>query len=204
MKEKYIKDLEQIKDIMNRSTRFISLSGFSGISTGIIALAGVFIAYLTIYKDHNYLVYTAVQLKNEEVIKLLLIAIGTLVISLAGAIIFTRHKTKKQNQSLWDIQTKRLLVNLLIPLVTGGLLTLMLLLNGFVGMLPSITLIFYGLALVNASKYSLPEIKNLGLIEVLLGLLAFQFIDYALHFWALGFGAFQIIFGILIQRKYSL
>ncbi|MDP1623575.1 MAG: hypothetical protein Q8M08_14685 [Bacteroidales bacterium] len=204
MKKKYIKDLEQIKDIMNRSTRFISLSGLSGISTGITALAGAYLAYQTIFKDYDYLVYHAVELNSNVLRNMLLIAIGTLILSVTNAIFFTRRKTKKQNQSVWDIQTKRLLINLLIPLVSGGLFSLMLLFKGFVGILPSVTLIFYGLALVNASKYSLPEIKNLGLIEILLGLLAFQFIGFGLLFWAFGFGIIQIIYGLIIQRKYTL
>jgi hypothetical protein len=199
---KYIEDLRSIKDIMSRSAQLISLSGLSGVSTGITALAGLFIAYQTVFKDHDYLNYHPIALTPAHLNLLLLIAIGTLFLSIAGAIFFTNRKTIMQQQSLWDIQTKRLLINLAIPLVTGGLLCLMLLHQGFVGMLPSMTLIFYGLSLVNGSKYTLPEIRNLGLLEILLGLLAFQFIGYGLVFWALGFGIVQIIYGLIIQRKY--
>lgn len=201
-KEKYKEDLKEIKDIMNRTTRFISLSGLSGVSTGITALAGAFLAYQTIFKDQDFLVYNAVELNNDGLKNLLLIAIGTLTLAIGNALFFTSRKTKTQNQPGWDIQTKRLLINLLIPLITGGLLCLMLILKGFVGILPSLTLIFYGLALVNGSKYTLPEIRNLGIIEILLGLLAFQFINYGLVFWAFGFGIVQIIYGLIIQRKY--
>ena len=201
-KEKYIEDLKEIKDIMNRTTRFISLSGLSGISTGIVALIGAFLAYQTIFKDHDYLVYNAVELNSNSLERLLLIAIGTLAIAIGTAIFFTVRKTKNQNKRVWDNKTKRLLINLLIPLITGGLLCFMLMLQGFVGILPSLTLIFYGLALVNGSKYTLPEIRNLGVAEILLGLLAFQFINYGLLFWALGFGIVQIIYGLIIQRKY--
>ena len=204
MKEKYNQDLKEIKDIMNRSTRFISLSGLSGVSTGIIALAGAFLAYRTIFREQDYLVYHLVDLKGESVMYLLLIAIGTLILSIGTAIFFTTRKTKKQNQRVWDHQTKRLLINLSIPLITGGLLCLMLLLKGFVGLVPPLTLIFYGLALVNGSKYTLPEIRGLGLIEILLGLVAIQFIDYGLLLWAFGFGIIQIVYGIIIQRKYKL
>ncbi len=204
MKEKYNQDLKEIKDIMNRSTRFISLSGLSGVSTGITALAGAYLTYLTFFKDHDYLVYHAVELNSESVRYLLLIAIGTLIVSIGMAIFFTTRKTKKHNQRIWDHQTKRLLINLSIPLITGGLLCLMLLLKGFIGLIPPLTLIFYGLALVNGSKYTLPEIRGLGLLEILLGLVAIQFIDYGLILWALGFGIFQIVYGLIIQRKYKL
>jgi hypothetical protein len=204
MDKKYIEDLKEIKDIMNRSTRFISLSGLSGVSTGITALAGVYLAYQTIFKEQDYLTYNAVELSSENVRNLLLIAVATLILSIGAAIFFTTKKLKKKNQSVWDQQTKRLLINLSIPLITGGLLCLMLLLKGFVGLLPPITLIFYGLALVNASKYTLPEIRSLGLIEIFLGLIAIQFIEYGLLFWAFGFGAIQIVYGLFIQRKYKL
>ncbi len=204
MKEKYIKDLKEIKDIMNRSTRFISLSGLSGVYTGIIALAGAFLAYKTLFRSRNYLVYNALDLSDKDLQNLLLIAIGTLIVSVGAALFFTRQKTRKKQQSVWDNQTKRLLINLLIPLATGGVLCLMLLFNGFVGMVLPITLIFYGLALVNASKYTLPEIRSLGLIEILLGLIAFQFISYSLLFWAFGFGIIQMVYGIVVQIKYKL
>jgi hypothetical protein len=203
MKEKYIEDLKEIKDIMNRSTRFISLSGLSGVSTGITALIGVSLAYLLIFKQQNYLVYQAVDLNGKNLAYLLIIAIGTLMLSIGMAIFFTTSKTKKRGQSIWDSQTKRLLINLIIPLTTGGILSLMLIFKGYLGIVPSLTLIFYGLALVNGSKYTVPEIRNLGLIEIILGLIAFQLIQFSLLFWAIGFGLMQIIYGIIVQRKYK-
>ena len=201
-KQKYIDDLKEIKDTMNRATRFISLSGLSGVSTGIMALMGALLAYQAVFKNNNYLVHSAVEISNENLRYLLLIAIGTLTLSIASAIFFTNRKTRKQHQGVWNIQVKRLLINLSIPLVVGGLLCLMLLLKGFVSFLFPLTLIFYGLALINGSKYTLTEIRNLGLIEILLGLIAFHFINYALLFWILGFGVFQIIYGLIVQKKY--
>lgn len=201
-RDKYFEDLKEIKDTMNRATRFISLSGLSGVSTGVMALLGALLAYQTIFKNYDYLVYNSVEINVESLWYLILIAVGTLVLSIGGAIFFTNRKTKKQHQRVWDIQAKRLVINLSIPLVTGGLLCLMLLLKGFVGFLCPLTLIFYGLALINGSKYTFTEIRNLGIIEILLGLIAFQFINYGILFWALGFGVFQIIYGLIVQKKY--
>lgn len=203
MKEKYIEDLKEIKEIMNRSTRFISLSGLSGVSTGIIALTGAFVAHQSFFKNQGYLVYNAVDISHDRMVHLLLIALGTLILSIGTAFYFTHRKTKMRNESILNQQTKELLINLLIPLTTGGLLCLVLLFKGFVGMLPPLTLIFYGLALVNGSKYTLPEIRNLGLIEISIGLLAIQFIGYGLVFWAFGFGVMQIVYGLIVQKKYQ-
>lgn len=203
MKEKYIEDLTEIKAIMNRSSRFISLSGLSGVSTGVTALAGALIAYKAVFEGQEYLIHNNVEIPDDHLIRLMMIACGTPVVSIVCAILFTTRKTKKQNEPVWDFQTKRLLTNLAIPLVAGGLLCLMLLFRGYVGFLPSITLIFYGMALVNGSKYTFREIGNLGIIQIVLGLLAFHFVQYGLLFWAAGFGVVQMVYGLIIQKKYS-
>lgn len=204
MEDRYAKDLESIRDMMNRSTRFISLSGWSGVSTGVIALVGAFVGYRVVFQDSGYLVYEAVGLTAGLLRDLLLIVMGTLVVSVISAVFFTRKQAIKRQFPAWDTQAKRLLINLLIPLVAGGLFALMLLLKGFVGMLPSVTLLFYGLALVNASKYSLSGLRSLGLIEVILGLLAFLFIGYGLLIWAVGFGLVQIGYGFWMQKREAL
>lgn len=202
MKEKYIKDLKEIKEIMNRSNRFISLSGLSGVSTGVVALGGVYLAYQTLFKGHDYLVYNAIEISYEHITRMLLLALGTLLLSIASALFFTRLKSKKSKLGVQTPQVRELLFNLLIPLLTGGVLCLILLFKGFVGMLPPLTLLFYGLALVNGSKYTLSELKTLGIIQIILGLLAFQFIGYGLVFWALGFGIIQMVYGFIVQHKY--
>jgi hypothetical protein len=203
MKEKYLEDIKEIKEIMNRSTRFISLSGLSGVSTGLIALAGLAAAYLMVFQKQNWLIEQAVSIDTTYIFYLLLIAVVTLGLSIGSAIFFTTQKAIKQNQNVWDQQSKRLLVNLAIPLVTGGLLCLLLLFKGFIGFLPALTLVFYGLALINASKYTWPELRNLGLFEIVLGLIAMQFIAYSLFIWALGFGVIQVIYGLIVQKKYK-
>ena len=134
---------------------------------------------------------------------LLVIAAVTIFCTFAAGIYFTTRKARKENQKLWDMQTQRLLINLAIPLVTGGILCLMLLLQGYLGFVAPFTLIFYGLALVNASKYTLTEIRSLGIAEVIVGLLASYYIGYGLIFWAIGFGVLHIIYGIIMQTRYG-
>ena len=201
--KKYIDDLKDIKDMMNRSSRFISLSGLSGVFAGIFALAGAFLAYRTVYTNQDYLSYRQTIITPEIITALLIIALVTLILSIASGILFTSRKAKREGQKLWDLQTKRLLVNLLIPLVTGGILCLMLLFKGYIGLVAPLTLIFYGLALVNASKYTLSEIRSLGIVQTVLGLIAMYFIGYGLLFWALGFGVLHIVYGIIMQVRYG-
>jgi len=201
--KKYIEDLKDIKDIMNRSSRFISLSGLSGLSAGIFALIGSYIAYQTVYRSQDYFTYSSVEISRENLTHLLIIAICTLVLAVSTGIYFTTRETKKRNQKIWDYQTRRLLINLAIPLLTGGILCLMFLFRGYIGIIVPLTLIFYGLALVNASKYTLNEIRSLGLLEIALGLIAMFFINLGLLFWSFGFGVLHIVYGVVMQLKYK-
>jgi hypothetical protein len=202
-KQKYLDDIQEIKQMMERSSRFISLSGMSGILSGIFALGASLFAYITVYKNPENLEYFNGNLSLQSVFILLTIAVATLLLSIGAGIIFTVRKVHKDNRKLWDFQTKRLIINLLIPLSTGGILCLILLVKGFIGFVAPLTLIFYGLALVNASKYTLTEVRSLGLLEILTGLSAVLFVELGLLFWATGFGIFHIIYGIYMQRKYG-
>jgi len=199
---KYIEDIKEIKDIMNRSSRFISLSGLSGISAGIIALIGAYAAYQTVYINQDYFGYGNAIITTESLGTLLLIAISTVVLSIVTIIYFTTKETKKRKQEIWDHKTKRLVINLLIPLLTGGILCLMLLFKGYIGVVAPLTLIFYGLALINASKYTLSEIRSLGIIQITLGLMGIHFIGFGLLFWAVGFGIIHIIYGVVMYLRY--
>ena len=203
MKEKYIEDLQEIRSIMDRSSKFISLSGLSGITAGISAILGALLAYNTVYQDQDYLNYRKAVLNVESILQLIIIAVGVLVISIGSGLYFTKRKAKQVNQQLWDDRSKRLLINLLIPLIAGGILCIILLFKGLIGLAVPITLVFYGLALLNASKYTLSEVRSLGIAEILIGLIACQFIGYALIFWIIGFGILHIIYGIIMHYKYD-
>lgn len=202
-KRKYIEDLKDIKDIMDRSTRFISLSGLSGVFAGIFALIGAYLAYETVYSQQDYLGLRKAILTESSIGRLLLIAAGTLSLSVIAGIFFTTRKARRSKQKIWDTQSKRLIINLLIPLIGGGLICLVLLVKGFVGLVAPLSLVFYGLALVNASHYTLSEVRSLGIIEMILGIVATYFIGYGLFFWAIGFGVMHIIYGIIMQIRYG-
>ena len=200
-KEKYLEDLKDIKDIMDRSSRFISLSGLSGVCAGVFALLGAYLAYETVYYQQSYIDYRKAVIDLQTVFQLVAIAAGVIILSFTCGIYFTSKKAKEKKQRLWDRSTQLLLSSFLIPLVTGGILCLMLLFKGYIGFVAPFTLIFYGLALVNASKYTLSQVRSLGILEIILGLVATHFIGYGLIFWAIGFGVLHIVYGLLIQKQ---
>jgi len=211
MSEKdYLKDISEIKNMMSKSSKFISLSGLSGVLAGIYALVGAFIAknLLTKYNGIDYLnsksrmIRGAFDLIDLE-IKLIAIAVIVAVLSVVTAFILTKKKAKQQGVKIWDATTKRLLFNFLVPLATGGIFSLILLNQGFYGFVAPATLVFYGLSLFSASKYTIGDIKYLGIAEIILGLISMNYIGYGLYFWAIGFGIFHIIYGALMYFKYD-
>jgi len=200
----YLEDLNEIKHLMNKSSRFMSLSGLSGILAGIYALTGVFFVNRiinNIKESSNALEKYFIAF--DSVLTLVLIACGVLFLSVITAIYLSWRKAKKHNEHLWDSTSKRLLINFIIPLITGGFFIIFLIEKEMFELVAPLTLAFYGLALVNASKYTLGYIRYLGLTIIMLSLISLWFIGYGLLFWALGFGVCHIIYGALMYLKYD-
>ena len=193
----YLDDISEIKNMMSRSSRFISLSGLSGIMAGVYAITGAIITYLFLLPQQGE--YLTLHSWNFKLIMAILFAIAGL--SLITAFLLTSRKAKKNNEKIWDATTKRLLVNFLIPLVTGGIYILIKLSSQHYGLTGSLMLIFYGLALVNASKYTIGNVKYLGYAEIILGLICSALPGYGFWFWLIGFGFLHIVYGSLIYFK---
>lgn len=189
---------------MNRSSRFISLSGLSGILAGIYALIGAYFAYQTIYFDQSDMgSYKTLVISEDAVIKLLVIAATVLFLSLVTGIFLTVRKAKKHGEKIWDKSTQRLVINFLIPMVTGGVLILYLIEKEQFSLIATLTLVFYGLGIINASKYTIGDVRYLGVTVLLLALISLWFIGYGLLFWALGFGVCHIFYGAMMYFKYE-
>jgi hypothetical protein len=204
---KSFKDLQEIKNLMERSSRFLSLSGLSGVSAGIVAILGAFALYWMLdfgqvmYKEQLYILGSLTR--NNYVGTLLLVASLTFIIALGSALYFSYRKAKKNHLKLWNNTTKRLLVHLFIPLIAGGFFTLILIFRSDITLVASAMLTFYGLALVNAGKYTFGEIHYLGILEIILGLLAGIFTSFGLIFWTIGFGILHIVYGLIMYIRYE-
>jgi uncharacterized membrane protein YgdD (TMEM256/DUF423 family) len=204
-----LEDIREIRNMMERSSRFISLSGLSGVFAGFFALAGAAAFYVYINKQLNY-GYSDFAKEIPVDINLtfkrfcLLDCSVVLILSLLSAVFFTTRMAQQQGQKkIWDASVKRLIINLAIPLFAGGLYCLILLKYGWFGMIAPTMLIFYGLALLNASKYTLDEIRWLGISEVILGLIACFYIGWGITFWSIGFGILHIIYGLVMYVRYE-
>lgn len=192
---------------MERSSRFLSLSGWSGVWAGGVALVAAFIAHSSVASliiqynlgsGHIILTYT-----DELFLHLIFLAFGTLLVAALGSFFFTLRKSRRMGYSVWGSASKKLFISMLMPLMAGGLFCIAFILNGDVFYLAPTCLAFYGMALVNGGKYTLGEIRYLGYSELLLGCICLFFPGYGLYFWAAGFGLLHIIYGLIMWNRYD-
>ncbi|MGL2987704.1 hypothetical protein ACSVH5_08920 [Flavobacterium sp. RSSA_27] len=204
MTEKHQEDLVHIRSMMERSSRFISLSGLSGVFAGLSALlGGVYVYQLFKANGIEYFADNHQLYSTSLITELILTAFVILFFALAFGIFFTVRKSKKLNLPIWTSATKNMLFNLAIPLIAGAVFCFALVYHQMFILVAPSTLIFYGLALLNAEKYTYSDIKYLGFSEVVLGSIALFFVGYGLVFWILGFGILHIFYGLLLFKKYK-
>jgi hypothetical protein len=199
-------ELSSIRNLMERSTKFISLSGLSGILAGVYALIGAFIGYKILYTQNSGIRFNEVSGNDlTEWWPLFMVAFVVLFLSILTGILLTIKQARKTNESYWNPVSRRMVMNMSVPLVTGGLLILITAFKAQwdYGLISCFCLIFYGLALVAGSPYTFTDIKWLGLCEIVLGLLAALLPEYGFVFWVIGFGILHIVYGSVMHFKYK-
>ncbi len=203
-----LETLQDIKRMMERSSRFISLSGLSGVSAGFFALVGAFVAHIWIgeyYESGGIVTIRGYMQDDAHTLKwkLIVLAGGVLVAALLSSTWFTWRKARRNNLPVWDLTSKKLIINVAIPLLAGGFFVLGLLDHADWDYVAPSCLVFYGLALVNASKYTLSDIRYLGFLEIALGCINMFYLHWGLYFWTIGFGFLHIIYGLIMWWKYE-
>lgn len=210
--QQHLEHLAEMRALMERSTRFLSLSGLSGVWAGLCALAGAATLYawlglrpFSAGAEYDYF-FAAVNnmawgLSYREV--LVYIALTVVATAIAGGVFFTARKARARGERVWDASSRRLLWAMAVPLVAGGVFCLALLSRGYLSLLAPTTLVFYGLALINGSKYTLRDVENLGISEIALGLAGMFWPGYGLELWAVGFGLLHIAYGGWMYWKYD-
>ena len=202
---KHLDDLAAIRSIMERSTKFLSLSALAAIMAGVYALAGAVIAYRVIYTAPAVLYpdLAGGRLITPATSPLLVIALSVLLLAIGTGLWLSYRKAQKAGQPLWNRSALRLVVNFSFPMAVGGFVVIVFYLRGYYSLLAASTLIFYGLALINAGNFTFSDVRKLGVLEVLTGLTALIFPGKGLQFWAFGFGILHLIYGVLMYRKYE-
>lgn len=202
--QEYEKDLASIRAIMERSVKFVSLSGLSGVLSGIYALAGSVVVYSILYYPYFPIDFHFHYADERTIVdQLLVVAATVLILSLGTGYFLSVRKAKKLNTTIWNTASKQLFIDLLIPLASGGLLIVILLVQGYYGIVAPASLVFYGLALQQASRSTYAEVKYLGLTEIVLGLTCAALPGYGLIFWAIGFGVMHIVYGSVMYFRHE-
>ncbi|REA63450.1 hypothetical protein DSL64_03100 [Dyadobacter luteus] len=204
--QEYIKDLTEIRSMMERSTKFLSLSGMSGVMAGVYALVGAFLVRQSFYARYTGTILDYSAVSREDITgntDLFVITLSMLVLAIGTAIFLAHRKSGRNGEKLWNAAAKRLVINMAIPLVTGGIFILILFAKGMLVLIAPATLLFYGLALINASRFTYDDLRYLGFIQIVLGLIAAYFVEHALLLWAIGFGIMHIVYGIIMHLKYE-
>jgi hypothetical protein len=204
--QQHLQALTDIKRLMERSSRFISLSGLSGISAGLSGLIGAFVAHRWLteyYRKWDTSGVFSVQEFQDLKYRLVILGFVVMAAAIAGGMFFTWRRARKNNLPIWDLTSKKVLINGAIPLGVGGAFIAGLLYNHAEVLVAPTCLVFYGLALINASKYTLPDVWYLGICETLLGIVNLFLLRKGLYFWAVGFGFLHIIYGALMWWKYE-
>lgn|SRR5690606_16209219 len=192
----YIQKLTEIRSMMEQSSKFLSLSGWAGIMAGIYALIGTYIGY-------HFLDYNFYEIPIASPFGIYILALAVLGLAISTAIFCSYRKALKNKRKLWNYTTRKLIIDMMVPLSTGSIFILMLINLDFDRFVVPASLIFYGLALYNAGKFTLNEVKILGLFQVCLGLLSVYFYQNSLLWWSLGFGVAHIVYGIYMHFKYE-
>lgn len=201
-------DIKTIRKIMEESSRFLSLSGLSGVFAGLFAIAGALVAYYCILNNgsiHYDEYFRTLSAKETITLRWQLLgdAAAVLLLSVLSSLFFSFRKARRDGKNFLTPVSRRLLLNLLIPLITGGVFILILLVQNHIQLIVPAFLIFYGLALVNGGKFTYGEIFYLGILEIFTGLFSGFFPGLGLLFWIFGFGILHIVYGVFMFRKYE-
>lgn len=197
----YMRDIAEIRSMMERSSKFLSLSGWAGIMAGMYALTAVYIAYSIFNFNPDEISYSIQQ--PDSGWKITLLATLTLILALSTAVYFSYRKANSNGEKAWNATSRRLLTNMTIPLSVGGILIIILISKGLIGLVAPLMLLFYGLALYNAGNYTIREVKWMGFGQIALGMINTWYIEFGLIFWALGFGLVHIMYGVYMHFRYE-
>jgi len=207
-KEEQLNSLQDIKTLMERSSRFSSLSGVSAISAGIIAILGcIYAAFqleLSIFAQAQSIMHWNDTPGEKITIKFLIsTGMAVFVLALISFLFFANQKAKRHGIKLFNSTGRKFILHGLIFLISGGLFASVLFYYGFYLLIVPSLLIFYGMALINISKFSFNTIRNLGILEIILGFILCLMPVYALLFFFIGFGVLHIIYGLILHFKYD-
>lgn len=200
----YSRELADIRSMMARSSKFEYLSGWAGIMAGAYALVGVYLARNVVDFNPTEMAYgTGRPAFPPHLTDIILLAGGVLTLAFGTTYFLSHKRAVAVGEKVWNPTSRRLLANMAVPFLAGAILTLIVLSRGLTVLAPPLSLLFYGLALYNASRFTYREVRILGFVQIALGLLSSYWVEYGLLCWAVGFGGAHIVYGVYMHYRYE-
>jgi len=159
---------------------------------GIYALLGIYLAKKLIFL-YNF-GEEGVNLLPIDFFEIFLFVIALLIIFIS---IFTANVIAKRNK---EKASKKIKIHILIPVIISFTLIFFLINYNYYFITP-ISIVFFGLILLNLNRASLGKFLSFGFTEIILGIIAFLIGAKSLIFLSLGFGVVPIIFGLYHYKK---
>jgi len=182
-----LENLRFIRETMERSGSFTAVPGWGGAAIGVTALVSAVVA--------------ARQATPEAWLGTWLVEAFLALLVGAWAI---GQKVRAANVPLLSGPGQKFALSLAPPLLAGALLTVALYRAGLLGLLPGTWMLLYGAGVMTGGAFSVRIVPVMGLCFMFGGALAL-FCPVAWGNWLLGagFGGLQIIFGVIIARRYG-
>lgn len=185
--QRALDNLTYIRDTMERAAEFTAVPGWGGVGMGATALVAAVVSSFARTPDEWLGIWLAEAFLAGS--------IGLWAMS---------RKARRAGVPLFAGPARRFLLTLSPPLAAGALATLALERAGFLSVLPGLWLLLYGTAVVTGGAFSVRIVPVMGLGFMLLGAIAlFSPSSWGNGFLAAGFGGLQIVFGLLIARRYG-
>jgi hypothetical protein len=180
-------NLRYIRETMECAASFTAVPGWGGVLMGLTALLAALGAW-----------------RQSTAERWLAIWVGEAIIAfLIGGWAMNR-KARAVKISLLSAPGRKFALSLCPPMLAGGLLTVVLYRAGLVNVLPGMWLLLYGTGIVTGGAFSVKVVPVMGLCFMLIGAVAlFGPPSWGNWFMAAGFGGLQIIFGMIIARRYG-
>lgn len=185
--DRALDNLRFIRETMERSAHFTAIPGYGGALMGVTAIGAAIIA------------------QNQTTIRGWLITwLTEAVLAFVIGMFAMWQKAKNAGDSLVSAPSRKFALAFAPPLVAAVILTALFYIRGFYPFLPTVWLTLYGAAVVTGGAYSVKIVPIVGWIFIALGFFSvFADARFGDYFMAFGFGFLQIVFGLIVARRYG-
>ena len=186
IQEHAIDNLRYIRDTMERAAEFTVVPGWGGVAMGVTALGASFIAG-----------------RQTDFSAWLMVWLAEALLAVATGVAFLLWKARRMETALLSVPAHKFAMSFAPPIGSAAVLTAALAQTSAAGLIPGVWLTLYGCAVISGGTFSVKIVPVMGAAFVAIGCVALLLPSAGNVLLAAGFGGLQIVFGILIARRYG-